>query len=105
MAFQHGPGVRPRTLYYDAGRTEVPASPASKCYLQEAEALEKAVRSRKLNADELADLGALYVRLGEPAKAVEVLRAAQREHPHHFRIVANLGTAWHVQGDFVQAIP
>jgi hypothetical protein len=65
--------------------------------------LEKAGRERKLSADELADLGALYVRLGEPAKAVELLRSAQREHPSHFRIVANLGTAWQLQGELRQA--
>jgi tetratricopeptide (TPR) repeat protein len=65
--------------------------------------LEKTARERKLNADELADLGALYVRLGDTARAVEVLRNAQRENPHHFRIVANLGTAWQLQGDLEQA--
>src|SRR5262249_53910441 len=35
--------------------------------------------------------------------AVEVLRAAQREHPQHFRLAANLGTAWQLQGDLDQA--
>src|SRR5439155_7726041 len=49
------------------------------------------------------DLGALYVRLGESARAVEVLRAAHREHRQHFRIAANLGTAWQLQGDLEQA--
>ena len=65
--------------------------------------LEKAARDRKLTADEKADLGAIYVRLGEATKAVEVLRAAQRDHPNHFRIAANLGTAWQAQGDLEQA--
>ena len=31
------------------------------------------------------------------------LRAAQREHPKHFRLVANLGTAWQMQGELQQA--
>jgi hypothetical protein len=65
--------------------------------------LEQTARDRKLSADETADLGALYVRLGEPGKAVELLRAAQREHGQHFRVVANLGTAWQLHGDLVQA--
>ena len=65
--------------------------------------LEKTARERKLTADELADLGALYVRLGEAARAVELLRPAQRDHPTHFHIVANLGTAWQMQGDLEQA--
>src|SRR5207253_2787963 len=57
----------------------------------------------KLSADEAADLGALYLRLGETARALEVLRAAQRAHPVHFRVAANLGTAWQMHGDLGQA--
>src|SRR5262249_8565281 len=79
------------------------ASPARVKYLQEAAKLEDAAASRKLTAAELADLGALYVRLGEAEKAVTVLRPAQREHPHHFRTAANLGTAWQLLGDLPQA--
>src|SRR5262249_46032449 len=79
------------------------ASPARLKYEAEAARLEKASRDRALTADELADLGALFVRLGEPARAVEVLRPAQREHPKHFHILANLGTAWQLQGDLEQA--
>jgi hypothetical protein len=81
----------------------VSVSPARTRYLEEAAKLEKARESRKLTADELADLGALYVRLGEPGKAVALLRTAQREHPKHFRLVANLGTAWQMLGDLQEA--
>jgi tetratricopeptide (TPR) repeat protein len=81
----------------------VGAGPLRLRYEDEVARLEKAGRDRKLTADEKADLGALYVRLGEAAKAVEVLRAAQREHADHFRIAANLGTAWQMQGDLDQA--
>src|SRR5262245_27280115 len=66
--------------------------------------LERARRERRLSADELADLGALYVRLGNPVKTVGLLRVAQRDHPDHFHIVANLGTAWQLQGDVEQAV-
>ena len=31
------------------------------------------------------------------------MRAAHREHPKHFSIVANLGTAWQTQGELAQA--
>jgi tetratricopeptide (TPR) repeat protein len=65
--------------------------------------LEKAARQQTLSADEQADLGALYVRLGEVDKALSVLRDANGRHPNHFRIVANLGTAWQLQGDPDQA--
>jgi hypothetical protein len=80
-----------------------PASPARLHYQEEAAKLDQAARQRKLTADELADLGALYVRLGDAAKAVEVLRDAQRTYSNHFHIVANLGTAWQLQGDLDQA--
>ena len=79
------------------------ANPVREKYEDAAAKLEKASRERKLSADEMADLGALYVRLGEIAKAVEVLRGGHRDHPQHFRIVANLGTAWQLHGDLNQA--
>src|SRR5262249_23601581 len=65
--------------------------------------LEKAAKERKLSADELADQGALLVRLGEPGKAVEGLRAAQRDHANHFKIIANLGKAHQLAGEVDQA--
>jgi hypothetical protein len=80
-----------------------PAGPGRKHYEAEAARLTEIRRQRKLTADEAADLGALYVRLGEPARAIEVLRAAQREYPKHFHLAANLGTAWQMQGDLGQA--
>ena len=72
-------------------------------YVGAAEKLEATAKERALTADEAADLGALYVRLGRPAKAVEVLRAAVRTHPDHYRLASNLGTAWQVQGDLAEA--
>src|SRR5262249_43822795 len=78
------------------------ANPTRTKYEEEAARLEKKGRAA-LTADEAADLGALYVRLGDAGKAVEVLRDAGRAHPDHFRIAANLGTAWQLQGDLEQA--
>ena len=71
--------------------------------LEALEKLEKASKNGKLTADELADLGALYVRLGETGKAIACLRVAQRSYPNHFAINANLGTAWQLHGDLEQA--
>ena len=65
--------------------------------------LEALKKVRELSADELADFGALHLRLGQPEKAVGILRAANRQHSEHFRIAANLGTAWQQSGDLVQA--
>jgi hypothetical protein len=78
-----------------------PIGPLRARYQQEAARLAK--RADKLSADEAADLGALYLRLGETVRALEVLRSAQRAHPVHFRLAANLGTAWHMHGDLAQA--
>jgi hypothetical protein len=72
-------------------------------YEDAAAKLEATAKKRVLTADESADLGALYVRLGRPAKAIEVLRPSQRDHPDHFRTAANLGTAWQLQGDLNEA--
>ncbi|HJZ92688.1 MAG TPA: tetratricopeptide repeat protein [Gemmataceae bacterium] len=72
-------------------------------YEDAATRLEAAAKKRALTADEAADLGALHVRLGRPVKAVEVLRRALRDHPDHFRLAANLGTAWQAQGDLDEA--
>ena len=66
--------------------------------------LEQLRKTRLLTADELADLGALYLRLGQPEKAVGVLRPANRTFPEQFRIAANLGSAWQQSGDSAQAV-
>src|SRR5258708_2382988 len=61
------------------------AGPLRRQYQKEADTLQQRLdRDRKLPPDEWADLGALYVRLGEPAKAVGILREAHRAHPNHF---------------------
>lgn len=78
----------------------LPPSPLRDQYLA---ALKKLDALADLSADQLADEGALYVRLGKPEKAIELLRPAARQFPDHFRIAANLGTAWHLAGDLEQA--
>jgi hypothetical protein len=91
-----------RTLAVKPAPGQSAAGPRAR-YQAEADRLAKLADTRKLTADEAADLGALYVRLGEVPKALAVLRPAQREHPEHFHLAANLGTAWQLQGDLDQA--
>ncbi len=79
------------------------ASPLRQQYEEEAKKLQEAAKNRKLTADEQADLGALWIRLGEIEAALQVLRAAEREHPEHFAIMANLGTAWQLYGNLENA--
>ena len=80
-----------------------PPSPMRLKYEQAVANLEKTQHEGSLTADERADLGALYLRLGRTEQALQVLRAAYHDRPNHFRTVANLGTAWQVQGDLEQA--
>jgi hypothetical protein len=82
---------------------KVPASAERLKYEAALKNLAKVAKERKVSADELADQGALLVRLGEVSQAVEVLRAAQRQYPNHFKIVANLGTAYQLSGELDQA--
>ena len=86
------------------GTSKNPASPARLHYEQEAAKLAKLAKERDLTADEAADLGALYIRMNDVGRALEVLRPAQRAHPTHYRLAANLGTAWHLNGDYNQAM-
>jgi len=72
-------------------------------YADDALALEGIRKDRALTADESADLGALYIRLGLPLKAIDLLRPALRAHPKHFRVAANLGSAWQAANDLEQA--
>ena len=72
-------------------------------YLNAALKLEAKAKETPLSAADAADLGALYVRMGLPEKAVGVLRPAVRKNPDHFRLAANLGTAWQLAGDLEQA--
>jgi Tfp pilus assembly protein PilF len=80
-----------------------PANPLRTRYEQEATRLAKLAGERPLTAEEAADLGALYIRLGELTRAVEVLRPAQQAQPSHYRLASNLGTAWQLRGDLDQA--
>ena len=65
-------------------RAGTQASPLRQQYLKKAAELDKSGLVRKLSADELADLGAIYVRLGDVTRAVELLRRAQGDYPNHF---------------------
>jgi hypothetical protein len=80
-----------------------PASDLRQLYAEAAAELRAKAKRGPLSADEAADLGALLIRLGQVPEAVEVLRPAQAAHPNHFRLVANLGTAWQLLGDLDQA--
>lgn len=80
------------------------SSPLYDRYQADRDRLEKLQRRQRLTADDAADLGALYIRLGQSERAVELLRDYVRQAPEHFRVAANLGTACQLTGDFDQAI-
>jgi hypothetical protein len=78
-------------------------NPARERYRDAADELERQSKNRALTADELADWGALLLRLGDVDRALEILRSAQRIHPEHFKLTANLGAAWQLSGELGQA--
>jgi hypothetical protein len=78
-------------------------SPLRGDYVAAEARLEKLAKTRALTADEAADLGAIHLRLGKPEKALNVLAPAARKFPDHFRIAANLGTAFQSSGDLERA--
>jgi hypothetical protein len=78
-------------------------SPLRDDYLAAAARLEKLAKARPLTADETADLGAIYVRLGKPDRALNLLAPAVRRFPDHFRVAANLGTALQLTGNLERA--
>jgi hypothetical protein len=80
-----------------------PATLLREQYADTLTSLERALAQRPGTADEWADVGALLIRLGHADRAIERLRPAVNQHPQHFRLISNLGTAWHVHGDLAQA--
>jgi tetratricopeptide (TPR) repeat protein len=51
------------------------------------------------SADQAADLSAAYIRIGQPEKAVSLLRSAKRNFPEDYRLPAHLGTAYQMIGE------
>src|SRR5437667_6769046 len=59
-------------------KVESEENPLRARYRQEADKLQASGAKDPLGPDALADLGALYIRLGEIDRAIEILRPAQR---------------------------
>lgn len=78
-------------------------SPLRQQYLQAAEHYHRLSRHRSLTADEVADYGAVLIRLGRLTEALGVLEAGVRRWPDHFAVQANRGTAWQLAGDLNRA--
>lgn len=72
-------------------------------YRAEVELLRKAIGTGTPTADQAADLGAMYLRLGDTTKALEVLVPAQRAAADHFRVHANLALALFLAGELARA--
>ncbi len=79
-------------------------SSASLQYRRMLEQLRESRKKRPLSPDETADLGGLLLRVGENHAALQVLQAAQREHPHHYRLTAHLAMAWLALNQPAQAL-
>ncbi len=87
----------------------IPASPKTPPSLQRLEyqtAVDRLLAEKKqrpLKPLELADLGALLLRLGQLDAAIDILRPAAAQYPHDFALQANLGSAWHMAGNWADA--
>jgi hypothetical protein len=66
--------------------------------------LEARDRLGLLSFEDRINLGAYYLRLREPEKAVQVLSAAERMDRQNFMLLANLATAHHLAGRLERAI-
>jgi len=91
-----------RTLRNAANSSPGP-NPLRDTLTARAAALDAKAKNAPLPADEAADLGECFVRLGQPLKAVAVLRAARRADPNRHRLAAELGVAWAAAGDWDRA--
>lgn len=83
-----------------------PKTPPSLLRLEYQAAVDRLLtdkKQRSLKATELADLGALYLRLGQIDAAIDVLRPATTRFPGDFALQANLGSAWHLAGNWAEA--
>jgi len=78
-------------------------SPLREFYRDAALELEAKAKKNALSADDLAELGGLYLRLGQTEQALTLLKPAAGKHPEHFALAANLGAAWQVAGDLQAA--
>ncbi|MSR32198.1 MAG: hypothetical protein EXR99_11900 [Gemmataceae bacterium] len=85
------------------GKAGQSPSPFRKKYAEERHRLEKAKKVGDLTPVELADLGALNIRLGNTNAALAILQSANRQFPSQYLILSNLASAWHLSGDLVQA--
>lgn len=94
-------------LLRQLGQKRLPGQPKSefqKAYEADRDRLEKLVANRQAQPLDYADLGAILIRLGNPARAVDYLRQGDREFPLQYRILSNLATAWFLAGENDRAI-
>jgi tetratricopeptide (TPR) repeat protein len=81
-----------------------PASPIYKRYQQQVTQLEARQRAGNLSPDEQASLGAYLIRLHKFDQAVDVLASALARSPRNFLLLANLASAFQLQGRLDRAL-
>jgi hypothetical protein len=87
-----------RAIRLAAGRTR---SPLQDVYTNTISRIEKLASP---TADDLAELGGCYLRIGKPAEALGVLRKAARQYPEQFRIQAHLVMTHVALGEWDRAV-
>ncbi len=71
--------------------------------VMQAELLRVRSSKQKLTDVEWADWGAILIRLGKNAEALEVLKKGQKQFPKSFWILANLTCAWQLERNWDEA--
>lgn len=75
-----------------------------KAYLKQRDALLAKEQAGTATVDDLVNLGACFIRLGDPVEAATRLRQATAQDRRNFRAAANLATAHQMTGDWTTAI-
>jgi hypothetical protein len=94
-------------FFFQEVRSSFPPAPGRKPsprrmhYQKLAAELEGVRREGPFTAQDRADLGALYLRLGDAKKAIRVLAGGDTRH---FQVQANLATAYFTDGDLEMAL-
>jgi tetratricopeptide (TPR) repeat protein len=81
-----------------------PVSPARAQHLERAKELAARVASGRSRVEDLASLGAEYVRLGRTGEAVDVLTRASALDRRNAMVFANLGSAHQLEGRWARAL-
>src|SRR5262249_33293709 len=81
-----------------------PESPLRLTYLKQKESLETRMRTARASQEDLINLGACLIRLGQAPEAVDVLTRAAGQDRRQFMVLGNLAAAYQLEGQLTQSL-